>query len=375
MVAHFKDDFLPLSETFIYTLLKGMRRYRAIVIDRRERQNPQQFPFDHYYSPVEAVGKWYGVVERLALRYFGRSPYLEGVIKQEKAGIIHAHFGQLGALIAPVARLLSLPLVVSFYGQDLSIFAGHEAWQQRFQLLWREVHTVLALGPNMVHDLQRAGCPAQKITVLPVAVDLQRFRYIERKPPATGETVSLLTVGRLVDKKGVDVILRALPLLSKNFEVRLSIAGEGPQRAALESLAQQLGVAGMTTFLGWIEHEALAAEMSNAHLFVLASRDDRRTGETEGTPAVLLEAQASGLPVISTFHAGIADIIDDDRSGWLVPVDDPHALAKQLDVVIRRRAEWARFSRNARAYVENNHSQNVIAARLENIYDVCLGRT
>ena len=372
VVAHFKDAFLPLSETFVYPLVSRLDRYQSIVVDRHQRQNRQAFPFEDYYSVAEKRGPWYAKAERLTLRYLGRSPYLERVLKGTSARIIHAHFGQLGALITPVARRLGLPLVVSFYGKDLSIFVQDPRWKSRFDRLWQDVHTVVALGDNMVSQLERAGCSAHKLVILPIAIDLERVQYVERVPPEPDATIHLLAVGRLVDKKGFDVALRAVSSLAGSLNIHLSIAGEGPERANLEELARQLNVRHKTSFLGWLNYDQFIAEMSKADLFVLPSRSDRKTGETEGTPTVLLEAQATGLPVVSTLHAGIPDIVQHGQSGWLVPENNPRALAMQLREILAKSPEWAEVSRRARLNIERNHSLPVVVARLEKIYDACL---
>ena len=374
IVAHVKDRFLPRSETFIFTLIRALRRYRSVILDRHKRQHAEEFPVERHYSPAERFGVWAGVLERLSLRWLRYSPYLEHVLRTERVGLIHAHFGQLGALFVPVARRYGLPLVVSFYGADLSVFAQHPAWQRRFQALWAHAHCFVALGPGMMKCLETLGCPAERITVVPLAIDVNRFSFAERKAPHRGEPIRILTVGRLVPKKGVDILLRAIKALGSYLPLKLWIAGDGPQRPALERLADELGIREVVTFLGWVEHTRVAELMAQAHLFVLASRTDPRTGETEGTPTVLLEAQAMGLPVVSTHHGDIPFIVRDGESGLLVPEGDAEALAGALDTLLTHPGRWAEMGRAGRALVESRHEMSRVGARLERIYDRCLSR-
>lgn len=371
-MAHIKDRFLPLSETFIYPQVSRLDRYRSVVLDRHRRQNRTEFPWSDYYSVVERRGSWYAMGERLALRYFGYSPYLERILRVEKVQVIHAHFGQLGALITPVARRLQIPLVVSFYGKDLSNFVAHPRWKGRFADMWQTAQAVLALGEQMVEALARAGCPRRKLSVMPIAVDLGRIQYVERQPPVGPSPLQMVGVGRLIKKKGFDVALRALSHLPEPEKVHFTIVGDGPQRDELQALVAQLDLAQTVSFAGWLSHERVIQEMSRAHVFLLPSRTDPDSGEMEGTPTVLLEAQATGLPVISTVHAGIPDIVQNGRTGWLVAEDNEHALSAQLQDVLDKTQELPAFSRRARTFVERYHSADAVMDRLQSVYDMCV---
>ena len=374
-IAHVKDHFLPRSETFIFTLIRALRWYRSIILDRHKRQHAEEFPVERHYSPAERFGVWAGVLERLSLRWLRYSPYLEHVLRAERVGLIHAHFGQLGALFAPVARRHELPLVTTFYGMDISVFAVRPAWQRRFQALWEYGTRFLALGPAMAQRLQAAGCPEEKIEVLPLPLDLNTFTFVERQPPSAGEPVRLLSVGRLVPQKGMDILLRAVATLKPSRPFQLWIAGDGPQRPSLERLAAELNLGDKVSFLGWLSHAEVAEHMARAHLFVLASRTDPNTGDTEGSPTVLLEAQAMGLPVISTLHADIPFIVRDGETGVLVPEGNIEALASALDDLLRHPERWVEMGRAGRTLVESRHEMSHVGARLKAIYDQCLGWT
>jgi colanic acid/amylovoran biosynthesis glycosyltransferase len=370
-IAHFKDHFLPLSETFIYNLLTGFDRHRHIVIDRYPQQNQTQFPFQPHYSPAEAIGTHYATLERILLRLFGRSPYLEGALRQEQVDLIHAHFGQLGALIAPVARRHNVPLIVSFHVQSLSIFVNKPDWRRRFDRLWQEVSLCFALGPVMVGQLTESGCPKSKIVVVPLPVDTSTFTYTERCfSPASD--LQLLTVARLVPKKGLDVLFSALARLPRDAKWQLRIVGDGPQRSVLEALAAELNLQERITFTGWLDSRAVSYEMQEAHLFVLPSRTDPQTGETEGAPTVLLEAQATGLPVLSTHHADVAANVTDGQGGWLLPEGNVEALAHTLAQIITQPELLEAQSLAARDRIVRRHSKEAVAAYVQQQYENCV---
>ncbi|MEX1020136.1 MAG: glycosyltransferase [Litorilinea sp.] len=373
-VGHIKDEFLPRSETFIYNQLLGVPDVPPVILDRYAQQNATLFPVQSHFSPVTALGAWAGWAERGLLRYFQRSPYLETAIRRQKITLLHAHFGQLGALFAPIAQRHQVPLLTSFYGKDLSVFARDPKWAARFDLLWQIGRRFLVLGPTMQKWLVELGCPSPKITILPLPIDVDLFEYREHTPPPPTEPALLLTVGRLLPKKGIDLLLRALAQVPAGPvpPPHLNIVGDGPQRARLEHLAHELGLSDRVHFLGWLAPAQVAAQMAAAHVFVLASRSDPTTGETEGSPTVLLEAQASGLPVLSTRHADIPSVVHAGASGLLVAENDVAALANAVAEIVHSPERWAAMGRAGRAYVTATHDIPVVGRQLKQIYISCL---
>jgi colanic acid/amylovoran biosynthesis glycosyltransferase len=371
-VGHIKDNFLPGSEAFIFSLIRSLKGYHSIVLDRHAQQNPNLFPFAHHHSPVTKLGQLAGTLERMSLRLLGHSPYLERILRSERVKLLHAHFGQLGALFVPVARRHRLPLVTSFYGTDVSVFAPHPAWRERFDRLWEYGSRVLVVGPAMAARLATLGCPEEKITVLPLSLDLQIFNFIEHRPSPEGGPTCILSAGRLIPVKGMDVLLRAVAALRYHGPLSVWIAGDGPERAALEHLSRMLKLEKVVSFLGWMKHAEMAALMAQAHLFVLASRTDPASGQMEGSPTVLLEAQATGLPVVSTFHGDVPFIVQHGKSGILVPEGDPDALADALDLLLRQPEQWGRLGEAGRVFVERSHDRKQGAAQLEQVYYACM---
>ncbi len=372
-VAHIKDNFLPKSETFIYTLISSLSTWHPIVLDRHTYQNEELFPFKAYYSPATKYGKLAGLAERAALRYSGISPYLSSVIKQQNVKILHAHFGQLGALFAPVSRRYQLPLITSFYDNDISVFAQNPKWSSRFQKLWQTGVQFLALSPYMRDKLASLGCPPQKIAILPLCIDMTKFAYAPHPAPQNGQPVNLITVGRLVPKKGIDILLRSLAQCPPH--IHLTIVGDGPEKQALLKQTRQLQLEQRVNFTGWVNNETVAQLMNRADIFVLASRTNPVDGAMEGTPTVLLEAQARGLPVVATRHAGIPDIVADGESGILVPENDAKALAQAIhQILLMPPEQWLSLGQTGRQLVTQKHDRYIVARQLEAIYEKCLGK-
>ncbi|MBM4364410.1 MAG: glycosyltransferase, partial [Deltaproteobacteria bacterium] len=170
-----------------------------------------------------------------------------------------------------------------------------------------------------------------------------------------GEPLRIASVCRLTEKKGIDVGLRALSRAAKRgvrFEYHL--VGDGPGRAELERLRDELGLAGVTTLYGARTREEIRTLLARCHLF-LAPSVTAADGDEEGTPVAIMEAMASGLPVLSTVHSGIPEMIEDGVSGALVPERDDAALAESIVRLASAPSEWPALARRARQAIEERY--------------------
>ncbi len=227
----------------------------------------------------------------------------------------------------PAAWLLRLlrgvPYLVSLRGGDVPGFDAknlarlHSLTNPLTALLWRNARAVVGNSAGLC-ELARNFTPGLEVLEIPNGVDTACFA-----PGVRGEAegCELLFVGRLAPQKGVDVLLRALALIPKGW--RLRIAGDGPEGARLSALAIQLGLGERVQFLGWTQRECLPGMYRSADVFVFPSYD-------EGMPNVVLEALASGLPIVATRIAGNEQLVEDGANGALVPAGEPEVFAKRL---------------------------------------------
>lgn len=285
--------------------------------------------------------------------------------------IVHCHYGQIGLRYQVAARLWRSPLVVSYYGHDCSSYPRTHG-DRVFAPLFREADAVTSLSGHMDAQLRALGCPDRLLRRVPLAVDAAAFHLSGRRSRGLDEPVRLLTVARLTEKKGVEYALRALALLGDEFPaVRYDVVGDGPLLPELQALAAALGLAGRVRFLGARTGDGVREALRAADLFVLPSVT-AADGDQEGTPTVLLEAAFCELPVLSTRHAGIPELVRDGESGYLVPERDAEALAGRLRDLLRdllRAPErWAAMGDAGRRHVEGGHTTAAVAARLEAVY-------
>ncbi len=299
---------------------------------------------------------------RNRLRRFGQALVLASEMDGATASI-YAHFLHTPASVARYAALLrGLPWNCSAHAKDIYTSPAWEKAEKLASLDW----LVTCTRTNVEH-LRSIAAPgdAGKVQLLYHGLDLLRFAPPPDRPSRTGPAV-LLSVGRVVEKKGYDILLSALSRLPQELDWRLRHVGGGEGLSGLKRMAEQLGMAGRIDWLGARTQEQVLAEYRSADLFVLASRI-ARDGDRDGLPNVLMEAQSQRLACIATRVSAIPELITEGATGLLVPPDDAGALAiaiEQLlrDPALRRRLGEAGMAR-VRAAFSHEATIGPLAAR------------
>jgi glycosyltransferase involved in cell wall biosynthesis len=246
--------------------------------------------------------------------------------------------------------------------------------------IWRNAAHVVACSDGL-RELARATAPDLPFRVIPDGIDLDKF------PPKSYEprpTVRILGIGRLIPRKGFDTLIRAAALLKAStpspsapipspfqggglgwgfvpsFEVE--IVGDGPERTSLESLAKSLGVADRVRFAGSVPYDSLPGRYADADVYAL-------TSHAEGMPLVVLEAMATGLPILATDVQGMDELVADGVNGWRFPVNDAEGLAARLAELIADPVRRESFGRASRERVQKYAWSNVAEAYLELLTD------
>jgi len=328
VIGFLRHNFLPPSETFIWNSLRALPELGDLDVDvfALRRRSEQKFPVDRVTSLDRVRG---GTLEALLYRTTTWSPrffrWARGV------NLLHAHFGYTGVHGLFAASRLGLPLVTSFYGQDVTLrssWARLEPAFWHYNLLWRRLFRrgdrFCALSGQMRDRLVDQGCPAEKIRIVRLGVDLARFGGA--RPMRTGPT-TVLMVGREVEKKGFDDGLRACAAArDQGADLRVVVLGTGaPGLVELQQLAASLGLD-----VAWPDPSTrVVGAMAEADILLVPSRT-ASDGDQEGTPTVICEGSAAGLPVVATRHAGIPEQVDDGATGLLSDERDVAGLAAHL---------------------------------------------
>jgi colanic acid/amylovoran biosynthesis glycosyltransferase len=258
---------------------------------------------------------------------------LEKLLSQRKRyDILHAHFGPVGNSFRFARELFKAPLIVSFHGYDYSM-SPREHGPDLYRKMFSVADAITVNSQFARRAVEFLGCPPEKIEQLNYGLDLKEFPFRERQHK-TGGPVRILSVGRLVEKKGFEHALRAIAKLRERHpDFRYEIIGDGPLKVSLAALARELNTDDLVHFHGAHDTAFIQRAMAESDLFLLPSVT-ASDGDQEGTPVSILEAQATGLPVVSTFHAGIPEIVGNGESGFLVPEKDPSALAERLAYLV-----------------------------------------
>lgn len=283
--------------------------------------------------------------------------------------IVHCHFGPTGltAVLLREIGLLKGKILTTFHGVDVNVYPalyGEGAYQKLFER--GDLYTVnTAFTAEKVVAL---GCPREKIVKLPVGLNMSNYQYRPRFPNET-EDIKVLTVGRLEEKKGIEYSIRAFQRAQQAHpNLQYLIVGDGVLRDHLNRVIKELNLSDKVQLLGWKTQDQLQSLYAEAHLFVLASVTSTN-GDQEGQGLVLQEAQAAGLPVVSTLHNGIPEGVLDGRSGFLVQERDIDALAGKLIYLIEHPELWSEMGKAGRNFVECQYDINRLNERLVAIYE------
>jgi glycosyltransferase involved in cell wall biosynthesis len=295
------------------------------------------------------------------------------VAQKKRATVMHGHWVVPGGVIAAAARP-ALPLVVSLHGSDVFVAERAAIARVAAREVLRRAGLVTACSSDLGRRAIALGAAADRLEVVPYGVDTARFKPAPGARDAARARLGippgaplLFAAGRLVRKKGFEYLIDALP----NVDAHLAIAGDGDLAEELRGRARAAGVADRVHFLGDLLQDAVGDWFAAADVAVAPSvRDD--SGNVDGLPNTVLEALASGTPLVSTPAGGIGGVVDDGRTGLIVPQRDAGALAAALAGLLRDPDRRAGLGRAGRAFVEARFGWEAAASRFESAYDRAL---
>lgn len=404
-IAFIVSEFPALSETFILNQIVGLIKsgYEVDIYASINRNDAKVHPDVEkyhlssrtYYAASMPCSRYARILKaiRLFLSNFPKAPLimlriLVSIFRHKRQlslltllyevipwlnkglsyDILHCHFGWNGLKGVELKNVgaISGKLITTFHGFDVNVIPqqhGNSYYSQLFQK--GDLYTV---NTNYTKKQAiRLGCPQNKIVKLPVGFEISQYAFYERKL-VTGQAVKIITVARLVEKKGIEYGIKAIAkVLEKNAEIIYTIVGDGTLRASLENLILDLKISENVKLLGWMTQEQVRQLYADAHIFMLPSVT-AANGDREGQALVLQEAQAMGLPVISTVHNGIPEGLLDGKSGFLVPEKDVEALAEKLNYLVEHPEVWFEMGKIGREYVKDRYNINHLNNQLVEIY-------
>jgi colanic acid/amylovoran biosynthesis glycosyltransferase len=373
-VASYCTTFLKPEMLHIYRQITGLRRWHTFVITK-ERQCADLYPMPE--GGIEAQPRVRSnFIRRFWLKYVKKEPpivyrgeygVIARILERRHADVLHVYFGHTGVHLLPFLQRWPGPCVVSFHGMDVQTRDHDPAYEQRLRELLQTTTLVLARSLSLQQRLLDLGCPLEKLRLNRTGIPLDQFPFRERSAPADGAW-HLVQACRLIEKKGLDDALHAFAKFrSTHAAARFTIAGEGPLLGDLQQLARELGIADAVAFAGFLKGQDLCRLFHEAHLFIHPSRITA-DGNQEGIPNAMLEAMATGLPVIATQHGGIPEAVRHEGTGFLVAERDREGLLHSLRRLTDDPAIWSTMSRAASADVQEHFEAAAQIRKLEDIY-------
>ena len=293
--------------------------------------------------------------------------YVKAFRRHHVAAVL-AEYGTTGVMTVDACRRLNIPLIVYFFGYDASVTSVLEEHAESYRRMFQQACAVIAISRSVRRRLVSLGAPPQKVHYIPCGVDCGQFVGAS---PADAPPV-FLAVGRFVEKKSPHSTISAFARVHAAQPVsRLRMIGDGPMLNDCRELAKNLGVAEAVEFLGTQTHAVVGSEMQQARCFVQHSVE-AASGDCEGTPVGILEAGGSGLPVISTRHAGIPDVVIEGETGFLVDERDVEGMAKHMLLLAEDPVLAGRLGQAARKRIEDQFSLDRTIAALWEVIETCM---
>jgi colanic acid/amylovoran biosynthesis glycosyltransferase len=360
VMAVWRVYWLPGSETFVRNQLNAFRRWNAVPVGAMKIASPLATSEDVLLFEEGLRGR----VQQRLFRISRRSRHLERILRANNVSLIHAHFGFDATLVAPTARRLRIPLAVTVHGYDVTSEPRRRGisgmvYRSRLRHTFRTAAVVLPVSDFIARKAHSWGAPLEKITVHYIGIPLDEpIKYGNR-------SADVVFVGRLVEKKGVPDLLKALGGVPMNLRPEVVIVGDGPLREECEDLARSLGV--KARFVGWQSSEEVRGFLWGAKVFAAPSKT-ADSGDQEGLGMIFLEAGNAGLPVVAYRHGGVGEAVIDGVTGFLAPEGDIATLRDNIMKLVSDPDLARRMGQAGRSNVSTHFDILRQTQRLESLF-------
>lgn len=376
VAAQYVVTFLKPEMLHVYRQITSLRAYRPVVFCQK-REGASAFPFDEIVLQPKPLTHqlrrfWQKQIRGQPVTIY-RSEAGRTLEELRRAGarVLHVYFGHIGVHLLPLLEIADLPVIVSFHGADAGVSEENPEHLARTRRMFARCALLLVRSDSIGRRLVAMGCDAGKIRLHRTGIPLGQIPFSRRTAPAEGAW-RCVQACRLIAKKGLATSLRAFAEFGRDFPKAIfTIAGAGPQLEELRALAAELGIGARVSFAGFLAQEKLRALFAESHLFLHPS-EVAGAGDQEGVPNGMLEAMASGLPVVATRHGGIPEAVEDGVSGLLVAERDHAALAEAMRALANAPERLTAMSLAARARVTEQFDLTAQTRVLESCYDEAL---
>lgn len=373
-IGYLQDIFPKTSETFVYNEIKGLKKANDIKIFAIEREEglPTE-GYDVIYFKRSLLKAGTGALKAglsgELLEKSAKEPYFHMIADyfsefSKSVEILHRHFAT-NSIVYYLAKKLKVPYTLTTHAWDIF---SQERYAQLDIILKKAAKVITISEYNKEYLRKNIGLGEEHIEVVRMGIDPERFSPLEDEH----DSARVLSVGRLVEKKGFEYGIRAIKILTKKYpDINYTIVGDGPKKFELKGLIEELKLENNVRIAGKMPNETLLEEYKNANVVILpcvVAGD----GDMDGIPVVLMEAMAMEKPVISTRISGIPELISHGEDGLLVEQRDPSALAKAIDGIFSGKYNAKDLGANGRRTITESYSLDRQVKRMSKLFEEVL---
>jgi len=376
VAIHSFPVWLPQTQTWMYNQVKYLPEAVEVHVVCERTEHLDQFAVPNIHSLQDVSRLRYFWERGLRKLELGHSlNFLTSIARKTDAHIIHSHFGDIGWMNLDAVRRAGVRHVVTFYGYDVNMLpTQNKKWLSRYGELFDQADAFLCEGPHMAQQLVKLGCPQEKVRVHHLGIEIEKIPYKPRQWH-NGEPLRVLIASSFREKKGIPYALEALAQVQHELRLEISIIGDSnsEQRSQKEKqlmlgIIDRSGLGPKTRLLGFQPYSVLFDEAYKHHVFISPSVT-ASDGDTEGgAPVSIIDMMATGMPVVSTLHCDIPEVVQYGVENWLVKERDVTGLVNKIKWLIENSDEWNKMLSTGRKHVETEFSALQQGMKLENTY-------
>ncbi|WP_448701698.1 glycosyltransferase [Mucilaginibacter sp. AW1-3] len=292
-----------------------------------------------------------------------RNRALVNYLRREKIDAVFAEYGTVGAMVTQACKTAGVPLVVNFHGADIYQEDSYSTYHDYYKTMFSYASAIVAVSTDMIEKLGEAGAQREKLYWNPCGVDTGKFTPVD----VASSKPYFLSVGRFVEKKSPVSVVKAFELITRSVpDARLWMVGTGPLFGETKLLIEALDLSDKITLTGPLPPDKIIELFQRTRCFVQHSVT-APDGDQEGTPVTILEAGASGIPIVSTQHAGIKQAVIDKKTGYLVPEHDIEGMAAYMVKIAKDAQLAAQLGKAGREHMINIYTIEKRIAVLDEI--------
>jgi len=291
-------------------------------------------------------------------------------LKKNSYDIIHCHFGPNGklAIILRQLKIFNGKIITTFYGYDLTSYVKKNG-ENTYSELFNKGDLILSISSDFKERLIKLGCDEGKIRIHHLGINSDKFKFRPPESLKNFESIYILSIARLVEKKGIIYGIDAVQKLIHKFpNIKYLIAGDGPLKQELSDFINKKQINANVELIGTKKQEEILHLMKRANIF-LAPSVTSKSGDEEGTPVAIMEALASGIPVVSTYHSGIPELVIPGRTGLLAHQKDSYDLAEKISYILKNSKMSQNMIFEGRKHIEKSYDISNLNSKLIDTYD------